>query len=780
MMSRIGRVASLVLFVLAWAVEPAMGQPPVAPGRPRADEPGVAVPGKVSGPVKVTEVEVEPLGPTSATLVVASEGPLAYPESFSLPDPPRVVIDIPNAVHAIRTPIQLAKGGPVVQVRSSQYREQPVGIVRLVVDLSTPLPYRLEVVGGRVKVLIGEAAGQVEEIPALAKAPAGEAPRPTQILEEQPEEVKPPAPGEGQVAKIDFQPLKDRSRVVISTRGKVSYKVSEIADPPRVVVDISGASIAPEARRSLDVRQLPGVVNRIRSAQRPKGMVRVVAELKQRSSYQVAQTPEAITLDLQGQEVAALEAPPKPALGAPSEALEMAEIPAPIPPPGPPAAIAPPGPGRLSLDFKDADIGNILRILSEVGGVNIVAAGEEVKGKVTLRLINVDWKQALEVILKVNKLDSTERDNIILVASEATIQRERAAKEEAELRARRKVVEQVQLEPLVSKILPVNYSKAEDLQKHLDRLKTPARTDVSIVVDSRTNSLIINDVPAAIERMESLLKDLDKPTPQVLIEARLVEATRTFSQSLGITWGGASRAARLGSTTTGTIFGTGFETPVPGGPINATPLLPISNTGPVPLFVNFPAVGTAPAALGFVFGQGNRFVLGAQLSAAENEGTVKTLSAPKVATLDNQEAEIKQGTQVPFTTIDASGRTVVSFIDAFIRLKVTPHITADRRVSMRVEAERSFPGARIEFVGGFAFPINTRKATTNVLVTNGGTIVIAGLLQTTESEAEDRVPFLWRVPVLGYLFKRHSIGPNERVELLIFITPTILEETKLL
>jgi len=749
--------------------------------------------------VKVTGVKVEPLGPASAALAIVAEGPLTYPESFSLPDPPRLVIDLPNALHAISAPILPVKGGPVVQVRSSQYREQPVGIVRLVVDLRQPLPYRLEVLEGQIKVLIGEAAGRPEEMPALAKAPAAEPPRPSQVLEEKPEEAKPSLPPEGQVTSVEFQPLKDLARVVIGTRGKVSYKVSEIANPPRVVVDISGASLAPEVRKSLDVRKLSPVVTRIRSAQyrkEPEAVVRVVTELTRRSSYTITQTPEAITLDLQAKAAEALraEAPPKPAPVAPPE---MEEITPPAPPPGPPTAVAPPGPGRLSLDFKDADIGNILRILSEVSGVNIVA-GEEVKGKVTVRLTNVDWKQALEVILKVNKLDYLQRDNIIWVASEATIQKERAAQEEATLRAREKKVKEIQLEPTIQKTIQVNYAKAADVKKLLEPLKTPGRPDVSIEVDERTNSLIITDVPDAIERMEARRREIDTPTPQVLIEARIVEASRTFAQSLGITWGGAAKGAPLfGSTSVGTIFGTvaGAPIQVPGAatgtdiaagaaPAVAQPgaTLPIgfNPLGPVPLFVNFPALGTAPAALGFILGEvKNRFVLGAQLSAAESEGKVKTLSAPKVVTLNNQEAEMRQGTQVPFTTIDSSGRTVVAFQDAFIRLKVTPHITADNRISMKVEAERSFPGTRIDFAGGFAFPINTRKATTNVLVPNGGTIVIAGLLQTTESEAEDRVPFLWRIPVLGYLFKRHNIGPNERIELLIFLTPTILEEAKL-
>jgi len=149
-----------------------------------------------------------------------------------------------------------------------------------------------------------------------------------------------------------------------------------------------------------------------------------------------------------------------------------------------------------------------------------------------------------------------------------------------------------------------------------------------------------------------------------------------------------------------------------------------------------------------------------------------------VATTDNQEAEIKQGTQVPYTTIDSSGRTVIAFQDAFIRLKVTPHITNDGRISMKVEAEKSAQGTRIDYVGGFAFPINTSKATTNVLIANGSTIVLGGLLQATESWTENRIPWISKVPVLGSLFKSTSLGPDGKTELLIFLTPTILEEPR--
>jgi len=319
----------------------------------------------------------------------------------------------------------------------------------------------------------------------------------------------------------------------------------------------------------------------------------------------------------------------------------------------------------------------------------------------------------------------------------------------------------------------------------LTALKTPQG---SVVVDERSSRIIIKDLQQAVERMETFLKQIDIPTPQVLIEARIVEASRTFSQSLGVQWGGAGVPTAPGSRTGVTTFGGSgspgaiqFPSPTVGTPPFLDPTNPTPSLGPVPLALNLPAIasGANPFILGATIGSlANRYLVGLQLSAAEREGRLRTLSSPRIATQDNEEAEIKQGTQVPFTTIDSSGRTVVSFQDAFIKLKVKPHITPDGRVSMRVEAERSFAGDRIDFSGGFAFPINTRKATTNILVPNGSTVVIGGLLQSTEQIVDDRVPFLGRIPILGWLFKRQSVGPDDRVELLIFLTPSVLQESR--
>ncbi len=529
----------------------------------------------------------------------------------------------------------------------------------------------------------------------------------------------------------------------------------------------------------------------------------------------------------------------------------------------PPPAVPPKVPGdnrRLSLDFNDADLNEVLwRVFHEESGLSVVIAHglKEPKDRlVTVRLINVEWRQALDVILRTKGLSYEQDGNVIYVGSKLEIQesknkraeeiekavknnsrieevkqkieevkqkieeaRKKAEEEERryagaprctavirlahmktpdmkkhlerlktrygridseestntlvvtdrepvcqEMAAHAKELDAPPKDPFVTKLLPFNYSKAADLKQHLAVLKTPQG---SVVIDERSSRIIVKDLPETVERIETFLKQIDIPTPQVLIEARIVEASRAFSQSIGIQWGGVA-----GSGTGGTIFGgnSGQTIQFPG----TTP-----TDGSVPLALNLPAA--APQfVLGATFASlADRFLVGVQLSAAERDGKIKTLSSPRVATQDNEEAEIKQGTQVPYTTIDSSGRTVVQFQDAFIKLKVKPHITPDGRVSMKVEAERSFPGDRVDFKDGFVFPINTRKATTNILVQNGSTVVIGGLLQSTESLLMDQVPFLGRIPGLGWLFKRRAIGPDDRVELLIFLTPSILQESRL-
>lgn len=754
------------------AEAPAPGAAPEAPPPPAAPAPVTPPPAQAeSGPIEVTGIEVQDAGPGGLVVTVVADGPIAAYESFTLPDPPRLIVDIPKATHAIPQPIS-ARPPLVTAIRSSQYRESPVKIVRVVLDLRSMLPYQVVTADHQLRVELGTGTGTGTGTPPPA-APSG----------------APVSTAAGKVTRVDLQSVRGRQRIVIGTSGRVSFNVTESADPPKILVDVSGAQIDPANARTLDLRQVSSPLSRLEASQyreAPDPVVRVVADLRTPTRYEVQQTPVAILVEFLASATSA-----RPAAGAAptvAAAPAPAQAAAPAPPPSPPAVPASPpaataspagGPGRLSMDFRDADINNLLRIIAEVSGKNVVA-GSDVTGKVTVRLINVEWQQALYVILKINNLDYEMDGNIIRVAPRAKLASERQDREKerqeaakAAQEAAKAVVEEKKAEPLVTRSIAVNYATADEVKGQLDRLRTPGRPEASINSDKRTNTLIINDTAAAIEKMEALLKRLDVPTPQVLIEARIVEATRTFSQSLGVeygfsttafnTSGAAGRAMTPISVFTSSV-GTTLQVP----------------TTTIPLGISFPASGTNPAGLGITFGSlASNLMLGVRLSAAEQEGRVRTLSAPKVATMDNQEAEIRQGTQVPYTTVDSSGRTVVAFQDAFIRMKVTPHITNDRRVSMKVEAERSFPGDRIDFAGGFAFVLNQRKASTNILVANGATIVIGGLMQTNDTLAESGLPWLKNIPIFGWMFKNESRGPNEKTELLLFLTPTILEEARL-
>jgi type IV pilus assembly protein PilQ len=747
---------------------PAVASPPPALPAPSAQA--------ARGLVEVTGVEVQDAGSGGLVLLVTGDGPITTYESFTLPDPPRLVVDIPNAIHAVPQPIS-ARLPLVTAIRSSQYRERPVQIVRVVFDLRSALPYRVVATQNQLRVDLGMAAAGAPTTPTPSVAPP----------------APPPAAARpaGKVTRVDLQNVRGRQQILIRTTGPVMYTVTESSDPLGLSIDVIGATVEPAASRTVDLRQVASPVSRLQTSQRqtaPAPVVRVVADLRGPTRYDVRQTPSAIVVEFLN--------PPRTAQAPAAPAAIAAVAGSRTPTPGAPTALAAappvagaspavPGTGRLSMDFKDADVNNLLRIIAEVSGMNVVAGGD-VTGKVTVRLVNVDWQQALDVILRINGMGYEIDGNIIRVAPLAKLAAEQQARETAKVRKEEKErkdradalkekadelkgkKEEKLDEPLMDEVVSVNYAKASEVVKNLDRLKTQGRPEVGIVVDDRTNKLIIRETAGALAKMKDLLLQLDRPTPQVLIEARLVEATRNFSQSLGIEWGFSGNAglANLQQPPV-SIFSSGVGSAI------AVP------TTPIPLSISMPATGPT-AAIGVIANSlfSNRLALSARISAGEAEGKARTLSAPKVATLDNQEAEIKQGQQVPYTTVDSSGRTVIAFADAFIRLKVTPHITNDRRVSMKVEAERSFPGDVVNYSGGFVYPINTRKATTNVLVANGSTIVIGGLLQTDERWAESRVPWLSKVPMLGALFKNTSIGPEQKVELLIFLTPTILEEAK--
>src|SRR5690554_145538 len=422
---------------------------------------------------------------------------------------------------------------------------------------------------------------------------------------------------------------------------------------------------------------------------------------------------------------------------------------------------------RIDLDFKDADIHNILRLLAEVGQVNIVTA-DNVSGSVTIRMKNVPWDEALHVILQAKGLGMVRRDNLIRVAPLQALEQEF----EAELARRRA---QVQLAPLETRIVPVAYAKADDMAARAKDLLSERGT---VSVDSRTNVMIINDMAANIESVEQLVRVLDTQTPQVLIEARVVEATSNYSRDVGIQWGGDLSFTSATGNPTGAVFPNDIA--VAGG--NSTDpntprggLSPFGTAAQNPNFaVNLPAVTNSGAggALGVTLGSVDGNVnLAVRLSAAESKGVVRIISSPRILTLDNHDAYIAQGTLIPYSQVSAQGVNT-AFQQAKLELRVRPHVTIDGSVAMHVKITRDEPD--FTRTGSRGDPtIFKREAETDLLVEDGATAVIGGIYTRTTGRNVDQVPFFGDIPVLGVLFQRRRVR-DDRTELLIFLTPRIV------
>jgi type IV pilus assembly protein PilQ len=418
---------------------------------------------------------------------------------------------------------------------------------------------------------------------------------------------------------------------------------------------------------------------------------------------------------------------------------------------------------RITLDLKDGEIQNVLRLLADVSKLNIVAA-DDVSGKVTIKLTNVPWDQALDIILKSKGLDKTRSGNIIRVAPATVLQKEE------ELRLKR-MESRGQLEPLTVRLIPVSYATAAEVQAQVRALLSPRG---KLNVDQRTNVLVVEDIAENLIKMERLVRTLDTQTPQVLIEARIVEANTSFTRELGIQWGGAVSATQQYGTSTGLAFPNNIR--ISGGADDQGANV-IEGVAPNPNYlVNLPASAGAGTggALGLTFGSiGGAALISLRLSAAETMGKVKIVSAPKIVTLDNKEAKILSGEKVPITVITANGPTT-RFIDANIELKVTPHVTQDGSILMKIAASKNEISNRVD---GLGVPgIFTKEAETEMIVRDGDTAVLGGLYRRTARENEAYVPFLGRIPVLGFLFKNRR-SADTREELLIFISPRIVNRS---
>ncbi len=734
-------------------------------------------------------------------LQLRADGRIESAGSFTLDSPERLVIDLPGLTSAVDRD-QIAVGAPQAkQLRIGQHD----GMVRVVIDGGAAAKgfdgRRVVPVGDGLVVALGDGAafdvaldevigtspwtGEATQAVAEAKALSWEAPAA-------------PAPAAlpmelATVQGVEFDAQQERDRITVVADRPLEYVLYQ-PDAGTLVVSVPGARLQPH----LDPRIAPepgGPVSLVTAFEQPEMAVpevRIVVEraagLEPEVTRQgslmiiefprqgsVAATPPVVTtMPALAQAKATREADgsPAPAAIAPAEAtLATATAPAPAARGAaapaslePPAAISLLQEGglvdgkqytgrRISLDFKDIEMADVLRLIADVSDLNVIA-GDEVKGKVTIRLVDVPWDQALDVILLTKGLGFMRIGNVLRIAPGDLLKKE----EEARLQERRALE---QLEDLVVKLQPVNYSTVQEVQGMVKQLLTPRGT---VQVDKRTNTLIIKDIPSVVDEATALVKAVDTQTPQVMIEAKIVEASLDFSREFGVVWG-------FGVQPLNDPFDPSSGLRQPGGSLWTTNTNAANNAQ----FMNPLTAG--PTALfnvaGYVLDE--KLNLNLQLQAAEVNGDGKVISSPRLVTMDNNKATIEQGVSIPFQTFE-NGDAQLEFVDAVLKLDVTPHITADRSIIMKIVVSRNAPDDSVFTLTGSP-AIAKNQVNTETLVKDGQTLVIGGIYVVDKSARQSSVPYLGDIPLLGALFRSDEIS-DSRKELLIFVTPRVVQETQ--
>jgi type IV pilus assembly protein PilQ len=731
--------------------------------------------GKLQGTqVLLNKIETRDVEGKTEIVIEGTEPILQY-TSFQLTEPLRLVVDISEAdISKFTTKIDV-NSGAVIDITPSQKET----IARLEIALSQAVDARVYQSDG--KLMVELAKPPVVEVANAAPEAAEPVPQPEAAEKEQALQPEPKSPATV-VSAIQASAGKEGARVTILGNGSMSPKVFMLKDN-RLVVDIPGTKnrVRPSV---VPVRK--GGLARVRVAQHAD-KVRVVLDLTKPLGYTV--TPEGNTLIIAMGPVPAEK--PEGKLPEERTASKEPEIAAAIgtevPAPQEAAPIVSPmgkkeelkigkkEPGisdttllsggrkytgrKISLDLQDADLINVMRLFAEVANLNIILS-PEVKGRVTVRMVNIPWDQAMDIILRMNGLGYALEDNVLRIASVSALTKE-AEDEMRSKEAKKKA------EDLITRIVPVNYAKAGEIEP---TIKKSLSLRGETVTDARTNTLIIKDLARNVDEVISLIKLLDKPIAQIMIEARIVEASLTFSRSLGVQWGGTSSSDASHGNPLGISFPNSVG--VTGGPtMGATP------SGSGNYFVNMPAAagaGTGGGAIGFTFGSISKSLnLDLVLSALEATGEGKVISTPRVSALDNKEAKIEQGSSIPFSTTSASG-TQIQFIDAKLSLIVTPHATPDNKIFLKIQATKNAPDTSL--LGASGQPsIRKNEATTEILLSDGETAVIGGILIVDRGQTTTKVPFFGDLPLIGWLFKSKTMREDKK-ELIIFITPRVVRQ----
>jgi type IV pilus assembly protein PilQ len=683
-------------------------------------------PARADDGLKLEAIDVQALPGQQVQLTMRLSGPAPTPLSFTIDNPARISFDLPNTTLALPSRRIDVHSSGVDSILAAESKDR----TRLVLNLDKLVPYDTRVDGNNIIVMLGAANQAAVSTGSAASAV------PSRAASE--------SAAQRAIRSIDFRRSADGAgRVLVRlTDPHTHINLRQVGS--QIVVDFD-ADLPKNLARRYDATDFGTPISSFDASRVGTG-TRIAINASGDYEQLAYQSDDQYVVEIQPQHKAAVAQDDKPQYTG----------------------------ERLTLNFQDIETRAVLQLLADASGQNIVVS-DSVTGNVTLRLQNVPWDQALDIVLRSKGLDKRKQDNVIIVAP----QEELATREKADLAARKDLQE---LSPLRSEYLQVNYAKASEMAGLIkSQGGSLLSSRGSVAVDERTNTLLLQDTADRLADIRRLVATLDIPVRQVLIEARIVIVNNDFKRQLGARLG-YTTAQQNGNgiwTTSGTAAGT--DTSIASALSNqattgsAFPVqVPTGASASNRYNVNLPVSNPAGSfALGIL---GSNYILDLELSAAQAETLAEVISSPRVITANQKEATIEQGTEIPYQQSASSGATTISFKKAVLSLKATPQITPDNRIILDLDVRNDSIGTITVQSGGVNVPsIDTKEIVTQVLVNDGQTVVLGGVLITTHRDDQTKVPFLGDIPVLGNLFKT-TTKENDKDELMIFVTPKIVRE----
>jgi type IV pilus assembly protein PilQ len=652
-------------------------------------------------------------------LKLTFDEPVLAPRGYTIEQPARIALDLPGVSNKLGVKTRELGVGNARSVTVVEAKDR----TRLIINLTNLSPYNTRAEGNNLFVVVGESGGAVSSS-AQPVAVAAAVPAKKYVAQS------------SAISNIDFQrgELGEGNVVITLSDASVSPNIQDQGG--KIRLDFARTQLPESLRVKLDVKDFATPVQFV-SATGGSDKASIIIEPQGVYDYLAYQADNKLTISVKPLTQSEAEQRKADSFSYTGE--------------------------KLSLNFQDIDVRSVLQLIADFTDLNLVAS-DTVAGNITLRLQNVPWDQALDLVLKTKGLDKRKVGNVLLVAPADEI----AARERQELESKKQVAD---LAPLRRELIQVNYAKASDMAKLFQSVTSAdgaAAERGSITVDDRTNSIIAYQTQERLDELRRIIAQLDVAVRQVMIEARIVEANVDYDKALGVRWGGSSRSSNWSvygkdgaqSFDEGSVFLPGTDT-IGGSTLE-------NGVAPVP-FVDMGVLGsTSGIGIGFLT---DNVVLDLQLSAMEKTGNGEVISQPKVVTSDKETAKILKGSEIPYQEASSSGASTTSFKEAALSLEVTPQITPDNRIIMEVKVTKDAPDFSRALNG--VPPINKNEVNAKVLVSDGETIVLGGVFSNTQTKGVEKVPFLGDVPYLGRLFRRDIVQDNKS-ELLIFLTPRIM------